>query len=1000
MSSLGPMLGALRKGARRLASPAGALGVGALLVAVLVDGTSRLGLASDGPVLQTDHSGYVAGQPVTIIGAGFVPFDSVTLQVSHADGTAESGMGHEARSVSPDQDGGFTATWSVDPMDAAGNGFVATASGSASGDGAPATFSRMAVIQTDKFDYLPNDMVLITGAGFLPGETVTLEVSHVSGLAGGVGHGPFTVVSDDGGQIATTWFVDPDDSLGSILALTAVGSTSGLSALAFFTDTLVTIVDTGGPDDQPGQKDLNLLAVDNGNLPTSEAISWNWDDTDWSGNNTGDGCSLFDTDADGKANFSLCVTVAGSPATYQSTRLYSCGDARSDRCDQPTTLIASFTSTCNAAVVANSDPFGVPASPYYAPSHVSGNTCKDTPGCYTADTVAACTVRLADFGDPTKAFLVNVCTYPSQEPNSDPSDCVVTPNDGFLTIVKQANPSDATTFTFNLGAGQQSDTTPPVSSWSINGSGSVVLIPFLPGTSYDLSEVVPAGWDLESASCAIQTEPATPSGTETATGVNDFEIRSGLETVCTFSDSLLPGSLTVIKHVVNDNGGTAVASDFTIDLGGTTGISFPGAESPGTTKSFAAGTTFNVTETGPAGYAASYSGDCSGTIQAGVDKTCRITNDDEQAYLTLVKTVVNDNGGSAVADDFARFIDGGAVSWGVAVPVNPGGHTASETPLAGYTASAWGGDCAADGTVSIALGENKTCRITNDDQPGTIIVKKIVKGTTTNTSFAFDTTGAGYAAFSLSNGDENSQTLDAGAYSVTEMVPLGWVLTGIGGSSDPATPYDCTVTGSGGSTGTGDLDTQTATISLKNGDTVTCVFENTGPGVTRTQGFWATHPQLAQIAWDGGSAFGHTFPGVSAVAGIGDQLICGRLVDSTMLAGDNELMGGFWSGIPKTSMGTKRSSLDQSRMQLLQQLLAAELNASAFGSVPSGGTGEFAQWEAALCGTSTKKIQAAQKEAASFNSQGDSSTFTPGTSADSKYARALANIPFWDIVKP
>ena len=42
---------------------------------------------------------------------------------------------------------------------------------------------------------------------------------------------------------------------------------------------------------------------------------------------------------------------------------------------------------------------------------------------------------------------------------------------------------------------------------------------------------------------------------------------------------------------------------------------------------------------------------------------------------------------------------------------------------------------------------------------------------------------------------------------------LGWVLTGIGGSTDPNTPYNCTVTGSGGSTGVGDLNTQTATIA-------------------------------------------------------------------------------------------------------------------------------------------------------------------------------------------
>jgi hypothetical protein len=60
----------------------------------------------------------------------------------------------------------------------------------------------------------------------------------------------------------------------------------------------------------------------------------------------------------------------------------------------------------------------------------------------------------------------------------------------------------------------------------------------------------------------------------------------------------------------------------------------------------------------------------------------------------------------------------------------------------------------------------------------------------------------------------------------------------------------------------------------------------------------------------------------------------------------------------------------------------------------------FAQWESALCGTNTKAIQTAQQQSASFNTAGDSGTFTPGTSADSKYARSVANIPFWDIIKP
>ena len=82
--------------------------------------------------------------------------------------------------------------------------------------------------------------------------------------------------------------------------------------------------------------------------------------------------------------------------------------------------------------------------------------------------------------------------------------------------------------------------------------------------------------------------------------------------------------------------------------------------------------------------------------------------------------------------------------------------------------------------------------------------------------------------------------------------------------------------------------------------------------------------------------------------------------------------------------------------QLLQQLLAAELNASAFGSVPPGGVGSFAAWEAALCGTNQTAIKNAQQQAASFNTSGDSAQFTPGTSAQSKLARLYANRAFWD----
>jgi hypothetical protein len=118
--------------------------------------------------------------------------------------------------------------------------------------------------------------------------------------------------------------------------------------------------------------------------------------------------------------------------------------------------------------------------------------------------------------------------------------------------------------------------------------------------------------------------------------------------------------------------------------------------------------------------------------------------------------------------------------------------------------------------------------------------------------------------------------------------------------------------------------------------------------------------------------------------------ICGRPVDTL-----GKLMGAFWSDVSKTKAGVKRSALDQARMQLLQQLLAAELNGSAFGSVPPGG---YAALESAYCGTNQNTIKNALQQAASFNSIGDSSGFTPGTSADSKNARLIADIGFWDTL--
>ena len=288
--------------------------------------------------------------------------------------------------------------------------------------------------------------------------------------------------------------------VGLLALLVAVGLTFALSALA----APITIVDDGGPDDEVGQKDLNQLTVDSTASPL--AVSWNWDDTAWPGGNTGDACALFDTDGDGLANNVVCVGVGGDPATQQYINLWNCSDNSASRCTSPRVGPYMPTGTTfTSSVVSNSDPFR--DDPAHTASDCKAASSPPGTNCVTDDTVASGTIVLSDFTtNPTTAKLLNVCSYPSASPTSSPEECVVTPDSGFLTIVKVADPNDGTAFPFNASAASTNGD----SSWTINGSGSVQSIPYLATTTLDLNEVVPATWNLSSASCAIQDAPHRP----------------------------------------------------------------------------------------------------------------------------------------------------------------------------------------------------------------------------------------------------------------------------------------------------------------------------------------------------------------------------------------------------------------------------------------------------------------------------------------------------------
>lgn len=88
---------------------------------------------------------------------------------------------------------------------------------------------------------------------------------------------------------------------------------------------------------------------------------------------------------------------------------------------------------------------------------------------------------------------------------------------------------------------------------------------------------------------------------------------------------------------------------------------------------------------------------------------------DPGATLTVVKTVINDDGGAKLVSDFPLFIGTTSITSGSAVSLLTGTYKVSETNLPGYTAGVWGGDCDASGNITLVNGDIKFCTITNDD---------------------------------------------------------------------------------------------------------------------------------------------------------------------------------------------------------------------------------------------------------------------------------------------
>jgi len=497
-------------------------------------------------------------------------------------------------------------------------------------------------------------------------------------------------------------------------------------------------IDEGGVDDAPGQKDLTATSSDS--TATALILTVNWDITSTSGNNTADACYLFDSDGDGFANVAICVSWKGS-GSLQTVTKYTCNDTARDRCAGADAGTALSTGMCTVTTTAT-DPFGSASS--------------DAPN---TDAKATCTIPFTTItAGGTISTLVNTCSYPSQQPNSAPSDCLLVPRDGFLKVAKVLVGGPAGyTGPFNLTYTCTKTGSTTITATEPVAAGTSTTIGMVSGYTCSVTEVpptAPAGYAWAPTSPTYSAPVLiAPTTTKTLTVTNTL-----IE---------LPGTLIVKKVLTNDDGGTKAVTAFQYTVNGGTPVSF---EADGQNDMTVPAGTYSVVEVADAAYTTTYNTCTNVVVPKGGTATCTITNNDKPAKLIVKKVLTNDNGGTRAVTSFTFSVNGATATAFEAdgqndLTVSAGTYNVVETAATGYTTSYVG--CS---NIVLVNGATATCTITNDDQPGRLIVNKQMDitsgGTKQPQDFAFSVNGAAPTQFEADA--SNTVTVDAGTYTVVE----------------------------------------------------------------------------------------------------------------------------------------------------------------------------------------------------------------------------------------
>jgi hypothetical protein len=184
--------------------------------------------------------------------------------------------------------------------------------------------------------------------------------------------------------------------------------------------------------------------------------------------------------------------------------------------------------------------------------------------------------------------------------------------------------------------------------------------------------------------------------------------------------SVANGILFIVTQVVNNNGGSETENKFTISIPGGTPNGFPG-EAQGKVVTIPAHTPYSASESNTlgGGYTSAAGAGCSSVtgLDPGEVRTCVLTEDDlpTTGTISVIADVINNNGGTNTVANFPLYIGATQVVSGVPNTLPPGSYNVTGATVAGYHITTLNGYCGSPASPNLAVGNNRTCIITYDD---------------------------------------------------------------------------------------------------------------------------------------------------------------------------------------------------------------------------------------------------------------------------------------------